>query len=190
MRWDDPVFTGTHNNWSWVVVREMISTLRSLITEFHADQRLCITGFDSGPITPGPEEHSLGWTLIGDIMASPPLTEQMHIPSGEYDEWYIFPWLPSSIDITERYVYYCGFNLADPQAMADSQDSTWDRTNYDWLVPVQARFWSDMERLNPLSYVASGDADVVVTRNTGFAHRVVEAAREIEGNKAVNGSRR
>jgi len=181
MRWDDPIFTGTHNKWSWVVVREMIPELRSLITEFHTDQRLCITAFDSGPIMPSPAEQRLGWTLVGDIMVSPPMTPQLDVPSGEYDEWYVVQSLPTSLEITERYVNTCGFNLADPHAMAATQDPTWDRTNYDWLVPIQSRFWSDMERLNPSSYISSGDADIVVSRNTAFVNRVAEAARQIVG---------
>ena len=181
MRWDDRIFMGAHEKWSWIVVREMIRDLPSLIAKYHADQRLCITAFDSGPIKPSPEERGIGWALIGDVMVSPPLTPQLHIPSGEYDEWYVFKTLPTSIDIAERYVNYLGFNLADPHAMAASQDPTWDRTNYDWLVPLQSRFWLDMERLNPTSYISSGDADVVVSRDTAFIRRVVDAARQIAG---------
>jgi hypothetical protein len=38
-----------------------------------------------------------------------------------------------------------------------------------------------MERINPSSYVASGDVDVVVSRNPAFVQRVVDAARQIVG---------
>ncbi len=169
---------GKHDEWSWVVVRTMILELRSLIAEFHSGQRLCITAFDSGPITPSPEEQCLGWSLIGAIMVSPPLTPHLEIPADEYDEWYVFESLPTSIDIAERYVNYSGFNLADPQAMAASQGPNWDRTIYDCLVPIQARFWSDMNRLDPSSYISSGCNDIVVSRNAAFVNRVVDAARQ------------
>ncbi len=114
-------------------------------------------------------------------MVSPPLTPDVHIPCGEYDEWYVFPALPSSIKVNERYVNYSGFNLADPPSLAESQDATWDRTNYDWLTPLQRQFWADMERLDPSSYVACGDAVVVVTRDPHFLGCVLEAARRSVG---------
>ena len=181
MRWDDLIFTGMHGRWSWVVVRAMIPDLRWLIVDYHANQRLCITAFDSGPITPGPEERAVGWTVLGDVMVSPPLTRSFHIPSGEYDEWYVFQPLPISINAADCYVKFLGFNLADPRAMAASQDPTWDPRNYDWLVPIQDRFWSDLERLAPTSYIASGESDIVVSRDPEFVRRVVEVARESVG---------
>jgi hypothetical protein len=33
---------------------------------------------------------------------------------------------------------------------------------------VQERFWKQMARVRPLSYVAMGDNDVIVTRNQEF----------------------
>jgi hypothetical protein len=179
MHWDDRIFTGMHGKWSWLVVRELIRELSGLVTEYHAGQRLCITAFDSGPITPSPEERRIGWTLLGDVMVSPPLTPQLQIPCDEYDEWYVFQFLPTSINVTDRYVNYCGFNLANPYELTASQDPTWDRTNYGWLVPLQRQFWSDIERLNPTSYISSGDVDVVVSRDPAFVQRMHDAAREI-----------
>ena len=176
MSWDDRIFTGTYETRSWLVVRDTIRELRALTTEFHAGQRLCITAFDSGSIKPSPEERRIGWT-------------EVHIPCDEYDEWYVFRALPTSIDATHRYVNCLGFNLADPYVLAESQDVTWDRTNYDWLVPLQRQYWSDMERLFPSSYVSSGDADIVVTRDPAFFQRVLDAARQVVGNNRMNASR-
>ncbi|WP_164102798.1 hypothetical protein [Candidatus Laterigemmans baculatus] len=181
MRWDDSIFSGTHGKWTWIVVRQMIRDLPALTREHHAGQRLCITAFDSGPITPSADELSLGWTLVGDVMVSPPLTPQLQIPFDTHDEWYVFRSLPDSLTVTDRYVNYCGFNLADPHTMAGSQDASWDRTNYDWLIPIQRRFWADIERLDPSSYVCSGDADTVVTRDQEFAARFLDIARAIAG---------
>lgn len=175
---NDPVITGKCGKWSWVIVRKMIRNLGSLIAEYHVGQRLCITACDSGGIRPSAEEELLGWKLLGEFMISPPLTLQLEIPCGEYDEWYIFPSLPDSIDITDRYVNYSGFNLVDPHTTAASQGPTWDRTNCDWLVSVQARFWSDMERLGPSSYISSSGADIVVSLNSAFVERVVDIAHQ------------
>lgn len=181
MRWDDRIFTGTRGKWTWIVVREMIRALPELTGQFHLDQHLCITAFDSGPIKPSDDERAIGWRLVEDVMVSPRVTGDLVIPCDTHDEWYLFRTLPDSFGITERYVNYGTFNLADPRELARSQDPTWDRTSYDWLIPLQERFWDNLERLNPCSCVASGDADIVVTTNEVFAERILEAARQAVG---------
>jgi len=160
MRWDDRIFTGTHGKWWWIVVRDAVRGLGALVAEFHTGQRLCITTFDSGQLV------------------SPPLTPQMHIGFDE-QEGYIIRLLPTSIDVSERYGSYFGFNLAEPHALVASQNPTWDRTNYDWLIPLQEKFWSDMERLNPTTYICRNDADIVVTCNAAFFQRVRDIARQV-----------
>jgi len=179
MRWDDSILSGTHGKWTWVVVRAMIRELPALTREHHLGQHLCITAFDSGPIMPSPDERTAGWTMIGDVMVSPPLTAELDIPCENHDEWYIFRPLPHTIAFSDRFVNYMGFTLADPRTLAESQDPTWDSTNYDWLVPIQRQFWANIEHLNPSSYVCSGDADIVVTRDQHFAKRILDAAQEI-----------
>jgi hypothetical protein len=181
MQWNDPIASGAHGKWMWIVVRQLIRDLPTLTQKHHCGQRLCITAFDSGPINPSDEEQALGWTLMDDIMVSPPLTSQLDIPCDTHDEWYVFRKLPDSFNLAERYVNYFGFTLANPRELSETQDPTWDRTNFDWLIPIQERFWADIERLNPSSYVCSGDAEIVVTQDTTFAARILEAARETVG---------
>ncbi|MBL8819998.1 MAG: hypothetical protein JNL58_28500 [Planctomyces sp.] len=118
---------------------------------------------------------------MNDIMVSPPLTTGLDIPCDSHDEWYVFREVPSSFGVEERYVNYFGFTLANPREMAESQDPTWDPRNYDWLIPVQLRFWANIGRFNPSSYVCSGDADVIVTQNSTFAAQILDIAREIVG---------
>ena len=114
-------------------------------------------------------------------MISPRLSPGLAIPCDQYDEWYVFSDLPADVEITTRYVNYGGFNLADPAELAASQDSTWCRANYDWLVPFQARFWDDLDRIRPTTYVASGDRDVVVTSDVVFARTITAAALRVAG---------
>lgn len=178
MRWDDSLFTGIHNGWTWLVVRETLPNPADFVIEHHQGHHLCISAFDSGRITPTQAEQSIGWKLVNDLMVSPPLTRRLHIPCDEYYEWYVFSPLPSSLEVPELFVNYGGFNLADPRALAASQDPTWDRANYDWLFPLQERFWANLQRLNPVTYVASGDADVIVTRNPEFAINALALARK------------
>jgi hypothetical protein len=51
----------------------------------------------------------------------------------------------------------------------------------DWFPAVQERFWSQLQRLKPESYVASGDRDVVVSRNQRFIDGVRQAAERAAG---------
>lgn len=176
MRWDDRIFSGTHGKWWWLVVRDELPSLLEVVTENHIGQRLCVTAFDSGPITPSSEETALGWTLRDDVMISPPLTTGCTIPCGEFDEWYIFRDLPDSLFGAERFVNYSGFNLADPKLLAASQDPTWDRAAFDSLIPLQVRFWKELDRVMPSTYIGRGDYDVVVTSMPGFAKRMLELA--------------
>ncbi|MBC7857038.1 MAG: hypothetical protein IAF94_26710 [Pirellulaceae bacterium] len=61
--------------------------------------------------------------------------------------------------------------------MATTFDPTWERSGLDWLYPIQERFWAQVNKLSPLSYIAIGDNEVVVTRNKSFAKTVQHAMR-------------
>ncbi|WP_146369459.1 hypothetical protein [Symmachiella macrocystis] len=117
-------------------------------------------------------------------MVSPLISPQLEIPCDTADgmEWYVLPSIPPSIDIMDHYLGYCGFTLADPHALAASQDPTWDRTNYDWLIPLQRQFWASMDHLDPISYVSSGENTIVVTCDSAFVNRVLTVAREVVGD--------
>lgn len=178
IHWNDPHFVGKHNEWDWLVVRNTIRNLDSLVIAHHIGKVLCITAFDSSSITATPQEQAIGWRMKDGVMISPPLTPQLCIPRDEYDEWYIYESIPDSISVDDQFVNYGGFNLVDPQQLAASQDPTWDRHNYDWLISFQARFWANIDRLRPLTYVASGDVDVIVTRTAEFASFARNVTRE------------
>jgi hypothetical protein len=134
MHWTDPPLTGKQGKWSWIVVRQLVRELQTLTLKHHQGQRLCITALDSGPITPSDDERGLGWTLVNDIMVSPPLTTGLGLPCDSHAEWYVFRKAPSSFVVEERYVNYFGFALANPRELGKSQDPTWSPKNYDWLA--------------------------------------------------------
>ena len=105
-------------------------------------------------------------------MISPPLSVGLEIPSDQHNDWYIFGEDQPSLGEFERFVIYGGFNFADPREMASSYDPTWDRSALDWLYPIQERFWTQLDRLAPVSYISNGDNDVVVTRLAEFAESI------------------
>lgn len=177
MQWDSQRFEGIHGDWWWFVARSHTNDLLPLVLREHLGQRLWITTFDNGSIKPDADELTSGWRSVGGAMVSPPLMDGLDVPRDELDEWYIFEDDRSPILHLERFVNYGGFNLADPRSMAASFDSTWDRSGLDWLYPIQERFWAQLNELSPLSYIAIGDNDVVVTRNESFAKTVRHAMR-------------
>ena len=170
MHWNDRIFSGTHEKWHWIVScsSNRIARLVDIVISEHIGCRLCITAFDSGPIFPSDEETAGGWGLVGDAMVSPPISARLEIPHDGYDEWYIFKDQALLDNSFERFVNYGGFNLADPRELANSFDPTWDRSGLDWLYPIQERFWKQMDSISPVSYVASGDNDVIVTQRQSF----------------------
>ncbi|WLD13630.1 hypothetical protein [Planctellipticum variicoloris] len=164
MRWDSPIFCGQHGTWYWALCRENVRGLPRFVNEVFAGQRLGIATFDSGNIQPTPEELALGWHVVDRVMLSPPLSAGLEIPCDCYDEWYVFERLPSSLPALERFVGIGGFNLADPRQLAESFEPTWERSGLDWLYPVQKCFWKQMDDIQPMAYIGSGDDDVIVCR--------------------------
>jgi hypothetical protein len=169
-------FTGICGDYSWLVSGREFASLPDLVRQHHLGSRLCISSFDSGPLTPSDDETRIGWTLSGKLMISPPLTESLEIPYDQYDEWWIFESEPHLGDDLEVFINYGMFTLVHPEVTYRSFDPTWEKRGLDYLVPIQERFWQQIERLNPVSYVGMGNNDVVVSRNHSFVEAATNAA--------------
>jgi len=171
MNLDAPTFAGQRGDYHWIFAPNQTPDLRPKIIEHFAGGYLAIAAFDSGPITCSTEERSDGWRNCGDTLLSPALSTSTQIPSDHYDEWYVFPAAPDAITPSHLYVQFVGFTLADPDLLRQTQDPTWCKSNYDWLRPLQASFWRDIDRFQPDAYLMSGDDTLLVTRDlTFFAH--------------------
>jgi hypothetical protein len=105
----------------------------------------------------------MGWAGRGAVAVSPPLGEAVEIPHDQYDEWYVLS-DPAAVNGAEVFVNYGGFSLAAPAASPD------------WLAPIRERFWAQLGRVRPESFVAMGDNDVIVSRNSRFIQAVRAAA--------------
>lgn len=162
------VHSGRHGHFHWLVAPSSLPSLGETAVRFHLGLRLCITAFDSGAILPSPEEQAAGWVARGSVMISPPLAEGLDIPYDQYDEWYLLDeplppeWEP------EVFVNYGGFTLVPVEEIYKTFDPTWERGGLDYLVPIQERFWAQMDRVDPESFIAMGDLDVVVSKRREF----------------------
>ena len=172
------MWKGKTNNYYWKVSESSygFSNLLEAVLKFHAGKCLHITSFDSGPITPNEEEDKLGWHLQNEVMVSPPLHKGMLGPYEQYDEWYISDSELIFTDEFEIFVNYGGFNLVSPKDITKDDDPTWERGRMDFLYPLQERFWAQLNELDPESYIAIGDNDIVVSKNEQFINHVTEHA--------------
>jgi hypothetical protein len=147
-------------------------SLSELTVACHLGLRLAISSFDSGRLRPTADEVADGWTERGDLALSPPLQAGMNVPQDQYDEWYVFDeqslpeWSP------EVFVNLGTFTVVPVEELERRRDPTWERDALDWLIPVQERFWKQLARIRPVSYVAMGESDIVVTRSQLFAARL------------------
>ncbi len=164
--------SGQHGRFHWLVASSSSLSLMDLTVRYHPTLRLCITSCDSGPISPSPQDQADGWMETGKVMVSPPLAKGLDIPLDQYDEWYLLDEPPSPEWQPEVFVNYGGFTLVPTEEFPKGDDPTWDRHGLDWLDPIQGRFWGQLEQLSPVSYIAMGDYDVVVSQRREFIERL------------------
>jgi hypothetical protein len=168
--------SGTHGKYGWVELDETSLHLVNLILTAHKGLRLYITSFDSGPIHPTKEEIRQGWASHGQVMESPVLEKSTIVPYDNFDEWYFFGQsIPFPLD-QEVFVNYGGFSLVPVEIQLENFDPSWERDALEWLKPVQERFWAQITRIDPLTYVAMGDRDLVVSKNTSLLASICENA--------------
>jgi hypothetical protein len=170
------VRSGRHGHFHWLVGPSSIPSLVELTVRFHLGLRLCITAFDGGPIRPSSEDQVEGWMAREAATVSPPLAEGLNIPHDQYDEWYLLNEPPSFEWQPEIFVNIGGFTLVTTEELYKSYDPTWDRHGLDWLDPIQERFWEQLERLNPVSYIAMGEQIIVVSRRREFVEQLKKDA--------------
>jgi len=83
-------------------------------------------------------------------MFSPPLSAEVTIPYEQYDEWYLSKEKLNFPVGFDRFVNYGGFNVApDSEFEPDIQD----------------KFWKQLVIINPETYIAIGDNDIVISKN-------------------------
>jgi hypothetical protein len=166
------VQSGQHGHFHWLVAPSSAPSLVAAIIRSHPGSRLCITAFGGGPFRPDPQEQAGGWVAGGNVMVSPPLVEGLDIPLDQYDEWYLLDEPPPHAWRPEVFVSYGGFTLVAIEEIYKTYDPTWDRHGLDYLVPIQERFWAQIEQVDPISYVAVGDQDVIVSKRREFIEQL------------------
>ena len=176
MQLEENLFTGHHEDYYWMVATREIRNRGDIVTAFFPNKYCHITSFDSGPISPGPDELSAGWESAHNIMVSPALTDQLDIPYDQYDEWYILETRDFPVKEPEVFVNYGGFTLIEIDTLNKNDDPTWDYKRWDFLKPLQERFWLQIRKVDPIAYISSGGVDIVVSKEENFVNEIRDTA--------------
>src|SRR5262249_31838395 len=115
-----------------------------------------------------------GWTMQGDVAISPSIDESLVIPYDQFDEWYLLDSPQSLGEKVEVFVNYGSFTLVSPP-IYEAYRPTWEKSGLEWLAPAQERFWHQLQQIRPVTYVASGDNDVIASRDGRFIAAVRDA---------------
>lgn len=164
--------TGRHGLYQWLVAPTFPTSLVKLTVRFHPSLRLCITAVEGGYFSPSSQALAAGWSNRGKVTVSPPLAEGLDIPLDEYEEWYLLAEPPPSEWAPEVFVWNACFTLVPVEELYNTYDPTWDKHGLDYLIPIQERFWVQIKRVEPVTYIAMGDQFVVVTRRSEFLERL------------------
>ena len=139
------IHLGRSGNYQWLAChndRVDFSAVLSSCPDVIGGKFVAITSFDSGPLTPSPEEELAGWTFDGRIMYSPRINESIEMPYELYDEWLIFADETRTLPELEVFVNWGVFSLAAGEV---------DYSEH------QARLWEQLKRVGAESYMAEGD---------------------------------
>ena len=166
------VITGERGQYRWMTIYTqypLLSLLLKGVPELVKGKCVAITSFDGGPLTPNQEERERGWHCVGDVLWTTPINDPSLIPDDNHDEWYIFD---DEINLGEvaNFVNYGEFVLDDPEKIAErlQENPTWDRViiqeEIERKKTLQDRFWRQIKKYNPVSFVAEGDTFNLATR--------------------------
>lgn len=180
------LMTGRVGKFEWLECLEQEFDIHMLLTrcpESVLGKCIVVAAFDSGPLKPSAAELTRGWEDSADLLIVPKVEDVTLLPYDNYDEWYVFPDRETPV-IEDRFVNYDGFTLRDPNlifeenvsAMGEQADIVGERHYAEWLGELQRRYWEQIIRTNPESYIACGYRFLFVSRSNEVFAAVREAA--------------
>jgi hypothetical protein len=172
---------GFHGSYQWLATRQyqIRDFLRACPMAF-LGKYVAVTSLDSGPLYPSEEEKIAGWQSRNGIAYSPQVQLPEQLPHGGFDEWYIFD---SPKDLGQ---IWRGAVFETPKAAGHITDFV----NIGDFAPhnadLQGRlslFWEQLERIQPESYVADGNAFLTfVSRDKQIFAAVCRAMSDVAAN--------
>lgn len=165
---------GQHGAFHWIQAPEgTLLTLLRCCPELVVGRFVAVMSFDSGPYRLTSTDVAAGWRSDGAIAYSPRISGIEQLPMGEWDEWYVLK-QARALPPVDVVVNHAGFS---PEPAATATES--GRRAMDTLDAYAAerleRFWSQLETIRPLAWVAEGDGLSVVLSDASLAQSVFEA---------------
>jgi len=176
-----PGIVGAHAEYQWLTMLDCyISDLLRLCPDVVLNKCLAVTSVDSGTLKLTDQQKRDGWWTSEGAkvfrvahpgghredrddwkVAYSPRVDSIHETHSEYcsgfDEWYVFE-RAAPVEEIEVFVNWSGFRLYDPE--------------WKWCAD---RFWEQMLRLAPESYIADGTVFTFATRNAELFKKVISA---------------
>ncbi|SRR6266404_1287424 len=171
--------TGLHGEYEWLTTRrDGLDALLRACPQVVIGKYVAITSFDSSPLPLNEIEKNAGWESRKGAGYSPKVQTVETLPFEEYNEWYVLqsPFDLGQISQTDVlkyplpsgeiavFVNYGCFRLHMPDVPA-MQD----------LIEL---FWTQLESINPESYIADGDLLNFACRNKDLFAAVRAALSE------------
>lgn len=177
-----PAIVGSHGAYQWLTTVDYdLAGFLDSCPNVVPGKYLAVVGFDGSTLQLTEQGIRDGWSTAEDgkvfrgtswgppeyrddwkVAYSPRLTSIHALPSQiqndhGFHEWYIFEG-PAPAGEMEAFVNWVGFRLYDPR--------------FQWCAD---RFWEQMGRLRPESYIADGTIFTFATRNSALFAKVLEA---------------
>jgi hypothetical protein len=177
------VTQGQHGQYLWLersiearAVDRPLNRLTQDCPEVLLNKRVIITSLDSGPVQLNDQQISDGWRRADRLAISPRITNAGDVPFQWFDEWYIFEnAIPTEASI-KTFVNYGTFSLGEPNPTIDTmyigKDSNVRAQMVAAVMPLREQFWTQLESLDPESYVSNGNCFIFVTRNAQLHQNV------------------
>lgn len=139
-------------------------------------KHLLVTSLDSGSLRLKDQQIDQGWRREGKVAASPRITNVSDAPFQWFDEWYIFADALPEMPEVQVFVNYGAFSLGEANSTIDTvyvgPDDNIETEMAAAVAALQKRFWTQLESLNPESYVANGNCFIFVTRDAQLHEKV------------------
>jgi hypothetical protein len=175
------VTEGTHGSYQWLATAqyELGDFVRRCPVAL-LGKYVAVTSLDSGPLFLTEDEKIAGWQSRNDVAYSPQIRSPEQLRHGGFDEWFIFNspkelgqlWsgnvfeIPTTADHIAAFVNFGDFAPHNPE-----------------LVGLLNPFWEQLERIQPESYVADGNAFLTfASRESQIFTFVCRAMSEMPAN--------
>ena len=181
---------GRHGSYLWLQrpldSRDTSRPLGNLVKscpEAILGRHVVVTSLDSGSLQLSDQQRTEGWQKSGRLAISPRISATVAVPYEWFDEWYVFdePKVPADIEV---FVNYGTFSLGDPYPAMSTMYIGSDKSAVDRMVEgvleLRQRFWTQIERLQPLSYISNGHCFLFVTQEQEMYDRAIASFQELE----------